>query len=136
LIEAKFPGSVWNPNTQGSISLYTDYESVYPRKYYADNTVGGYYAARLAACEYLSKIQRQASVFILREVMPEYFAPLGVWVCRETCRHAFDNKPSKFSSMDFALSEMRSRMKIPWRDVEKNSKMLKEIRVQRTLRDY
>lgn len=136
LIECKFPGSVWNPNQSGNISIFSDYESVYPRKFYADSTVGGYYAARLAVCEHLDNIRKQASVFVLREVMPEYFAPLGVWVCRETCRHAFDNKPMAFENMETALGEMKKRMKVPWRDITGNSKLLKEIRTQRTLRDY
>lgn len=136
LIECKFPGSVWNPNQSGRISIFSDYESAYPRKYYADNTVGGYYAVRLAVCEYLSKIRRQASVFVLREVMPEYFAPLGVWVCRETARHAFDSKPMLFDSMDSALSEMKNRIKVPWKDITARSKLLREIKIQRTLREY
>jgi hypothetical protein len=136
LVECKFPGSVWNPDQKGPISIYADYESVYPRKHYADNTVGGYYASRLAVCEYLTKISRQASALVLREVTPDYFAPLGVWVCRETCRHAFDKNPVTFSSLESALGEMKQRMKVPWKDITSNSNLLREIRVQKTLRDY
>lgn len=135
LIEAKFPGSVWNPQS-GRIALHADYESHYPRKHYAENTVGGYYAARLAACEYLTKIKRQASVFIIRECLPEYFAPLGVWVCRETCRHAFDNKPVKFPTMEKALEEMQRRIKVPWNEIKKTSQLLRETRIQRILSEF
>ena len=136
LIECKFPGSVWNPDEGGKISIFADYESAYPRKYYADNTVGGYYASRLAVCEHLNGVRKQASVLVLREVMPEYFAPLGVWVCRETCRHAFDSKPAAFDSMASALYEVRKRMKVPWKEIEKKSRLLREVSVQKTLRDF
>lgn len=135
LIEAKFPGSLWNPESQ-NISIHADYENWHPRKKYASNTVGGYYATRLAATEHLIKIRRQASVFIIRECMPEYFAPLGVWVCRETCRHAFDKNPEKFQSLKTALEEMKSRLKMKWHKIESISMLLKEIRAQRTLFEF
>jgi len=41
--------------------------------------------------EYLNSIQRQAQVLILRNVRPEYWAPLGVWIIRETVRNGFDS---------------------------------------------
>ncbi|ABW01956.1 Nre family DNA repair protein [Caldivirga maquilingensis] len=54
---------------------------------------GGFYAARLSALEYLSRIGKSAEVIIFREVLPEYFATVGNWHIRETVRRAFEKGP-------------------------------------------
>lgn len=86
LIELKGSGSVWNPS--GETFINAEYEGFEGRTQYASETAGAYYAARLAVLEYLRSIRRQAKVSIVREVTDEYWAPLGVWVIRETVREA------------------------------------------------
>jgi len=110
LIEMKRPGSVWNASTpstsdsQGSLStgkppntaentyIAQNYEPYSGRTSYAEQTAGAFYAARLGTLEHLRNRKRQAKALILRDVSPEYWAPLGVWVIRETMRNAFDEK--------------------------------------------
>ena len=88
LIELKRPGSVWNAAENTYIAQ--NYEPFQGRTSYAEQTAGAFYAARLGALEYLNSINRQAKVMIIRDVSPEYWAPLGVWVIRETVRNGFD----------------------------------------------
>lgn len=89
LAEHKRSGSVWN--SMKSSFVASNYEPYSGRTDYADETSGAYYAARLGALEYLSSIKRQAKVLIVRDVTPDYWAPLGVWVIRETVRDSFEN---------------------------------------------
>lgn len=90
-IEAWFPGTTWNLDKH-NIAIGGDWEPYWGRTNYAE--IGGcYYAARLAAAEYLSKIKKQAKVLILRESYPEHILPLGVWHVRESVRIALRNKP-------------------------------------------
>ena len=88
LIELKKSGSVWNQMKETYIAH--NYEGPKGRTEYAEETAGAYYAARLGALEYLNDIKRNAKVLIVRDVTPDYWAPLGVWVIRETVRNAFD----------------------------------------------
>jgi len=80
--------------------IYKDYEIFFERKEYAENVAGGYYAARLACCEYLDKIKRQAAIVVFRKIEKFYSIPLGVWKVRETVRDAFNNSPLKFNSFE------------------------------------
>lgn len=86
LIEIKRKGSVW---AGGSTFLGADYEPFNGRTEYAQETSGAFYAAKLSVLKHLDSIKRQAKVLIVRDVKPEYWAPLGVWVIRETVRNAF-----------------------------------------------
>ncbi|MEM4398045.1 MAG: hypothetical protein QW757_05480, partial [Candidatus Woesearchaeota archaeon] len=70
-------GNLNNPIPEQTMS---DYELYDGRKEYAENTVGGYYAARLSILEYLKEKKRQASVIAFRFISDEYYLPLGVWV--------------------------------------------------------
>jgi DNA repair protein NreA len=129
LIEIGNPGTVFSQE-------WIDWESYAPRKTYATNCVGGYYAARLGICEYLTKIQRQATIFVVRETDPSYNTPLGVWVPRETVRGAFQNPPEKFNSLEEAFKTMKRRTKTPWHKIEQKSDLLKEMKTQRRLKDF
>ncbi len=81
----------WEKNTFVGEHFVRDYEEYFGRKDYAENTIGAYYATRLAVAEYLNKIKRQALVIVFREITPEYELPLGVWVVREAVRRAMEN---------------------------------------------
>tara|TARA_Y100000310_G_scaffold341480_1_gene440748 strand:+ start:2566 stop:3747 length:1182 start_codon:yes stop_codon:yes gene_type:complete len=92
-------------------SVWQDHETFFQRKKYADNVTGAYYVNRLAACEYLSKIKRQATILVFREIRPEYYAPLGVGILRQTSRAAFENG-KKFHTLQDALADINSRLRI------------------------
>ncbi len=89
LMEIKRPNSTWNASKRTFIAQ--NYEPFNGRTSYANECAGAYYAARLGALEYLDRINRQAKVLILRDVRPEYWAPLGVWIIRETVRNGFNS---------------------------------------------
>ncbi|MCJ7479085.1 MAG: hypothetical protein MUP63_02800 [Candidatus Nanohaloarchaeota archaeon QJJ-7] len=103
LVEIKGAGSVWAPGERSFVK--SDHEGYGGRTTYVDETAGGYYAARLGPLEYLDQIGRQAKVLIIREVTDDYWAPLGVWVVRETVRGAFDSSMKSEISLDRANSE-------------------------------
>ncbi|MBU5682402.1 MAG: hypothetical protein KQA34_01660 [Candidatus Aenigmarchaeota archaeon] len=83
--------------------FYQDYEIFFERKKYAESVAGGYYAARLACCEYLEKIKRQAAVIVFRKIEEFYTIPLGVWKVRECIRDAFNKKPIELDSLEELL---------------------------------
>jgi hypothetical protein len=132
LIEIWMPQAVWSGHTSW---IESDCESFGGKKGYS-NLAGGYYAARLAALEYLNSIRRQASVFMVREIRPEYWAPLGVWVVREAARVALEVQPRVFGSVEEALTDMSSRLRTPSGKWREKAKMLANNRVQRTLDSF
>ncbi len=99
LIEIWRRKSFWSP-TQDWVGA--DSEDIRPKKGYSI-LGGGYYAARLPVLEYLQRIKRQASVLVVREIKPTYYAPLGVWVVEEGVRKALREKPVKFATKTEAL---------------------------------
>ncbi len=132
LFETYLPKSCWNISDK--IQFTTDYEPYQGRKTYADNTVGGYYAARLAVFERLSDLKRQASVLCLRFITGEYAVPLGVWVVREAARKALKSKPLKFSSKELMLTYAKHLVKKKFgynlEFLLKKSKLLRNMRTQ------
>ena len=116
-------------------TISADYESYFGRKTYATNTHGGYYAARIAALEYLNKIKRQATILIVREIRPDYYADVGVWKVRETVRDAFNKPFEKFDTVSHAIKRICERMKIgnKWMD---KSNLLKNLKEQRKLKSF
>ncbi len=116
--------------------LSQDYESFFPRKKYADSVTGAYYANRLALTEYLEKIKKQCSCIVFREIRPEYYAPLGVGILRETSRSAFTNKPSSFFSLKEALDDIKSRLRIPINNFTQKSIILNSTRQQTRLSNF
>ena len=104
--------SAWN--LTGKISkIYTDTEGPNGRKSYATNTVGGYYAARLAVQEKLIQMKRKAAVLAFREVGEGYAIPLGVWQVRENMRHALRKEPLAFDSLKSSLQYIAKGLTIP-----------------------
>jgi len=134
VIEAFMTGSLWNLSKQ--IITTQDYEPFSGRKKYASNVTGAYYTARLAICEYLDKIKKQASCLVLREERPEYNAPLGVGILRELSRHAFKQKPERFSTIQDALNQSQTRMKLPVSLFKNKSWLLKEYGKQKRLGEW
>lgn len=92
---------------------------------------GAYYSARLAVCEYLVKIRRNARVIVIRSISSDYWAPLGTWVIREAARNAMANPPVTHPSLDSAVHEASARLGFDrW---VRHSTLIPEIRTQKTL---
>lgn len=138
LFEMYLPKASWNQSKE--ISYATDYESFNGRKQYAENTGGGYYAARLALLEKLDRMKRSSSVLVLRFVTGEYAVPLGVWVCREAMRKALEKKPIVFSDKDLMLNYAKLFVKKKFGyDLEsllKQSRLYDELKSQSKLSQF
>ncbi len=102
LVEIWRRGSVWSPNKD---QICFDYESHWKKNDYSE-LGGGYYAARLPILEYQAKIKKQALVFMIREIKPLYFAPLGVWVVEEGVKRALKSKPETFNSLEEVIKSI------------------------------
>jgi hypothetical protein len=132
LIEIWLPKTVWSGESSW---IGEDSEGLDGKKCYSP-LAGGYYAARLPVLEYLIEIKRQASVFILREITPDYWAPLGVWVVREGVRKALQNPPETFESLEAAVSNLSGRVRTPKIEWIHKAKMLSDFRFQKTLDSF
>jgi hypothetical protein len=121
-------------------SFATDHEFYDGRKYYADNTAGGYYATRHAILEKLSSIKRQSGVLALRFITDEYWAPLGVWVVREATRKAMASKPIEFASkelmMKYAEQFAKKKFNFNIDILLKQSRLLDMMHKQKRLKDF
>lgn len=135
VIEAKVSGSVWNPVGK-STNFTQDYETFFGRKKYAENVTGAYYSNRLAVCEYLEKIKKQASVLVLRESLPEYWAPLGVGILREASRKAFEKNPEKFNSVNEVFEKIQKRLTLNVKDFKEKSEIIKNYGKQKKLSSF
>ncbi|MFP4654535.1 MAG: Nre family DNA repair protein [Methanohalobium sp.] len=132
LVEIWLPKSVWSGDSRW---IGVDYEKFSGKTKYSPLS-GGYYAARMGALEYLNNIKRQASIFIIREIRPDYWAPLGVWVVREGVRQALQNTPKTFDSIDNAMSNISTRIKTPYPEWKSKMKLLSDVQSQKTFGDF
>ena len=96
---------------------------------------GGYYAARLPVLEHLQAKQRRATAIAIREVRPDYWAPLGVWVVREAARNALKNTPKTFETLTQALRHIHRKIITPHREWQPQLRLLREENQQRLI-DY
>jgi DNA repair protein NreA len=119
-----------------NFGVWHDHESFFPRKHYAESVTGAYYANRLALTEYLEKIKRQCSAIVFREVRPEYYAPMGVGILRQTSREAFSKSHFSFSTLKEALANIQSRIRLPIHYFTDKSVILKEYGKQKTLNEF
>jgi hypothetical protein len=95
---------------------------------------GGFSAARLAVLEALAREGRRADVVIVREITPEYYAPLGNWHIRETVRRAMELKPLAVNpTMGELKSVLGERMEYSPENILSKAKLLAE---KRKLTDY
>ncbi|MBT4135646.1 hypothetical protein HOD75_02790 [archaeon] len=134
VLELEMKGSLWNPHHIPEVMQ--DYEFFKGRKKYADNVTGAYYANKVAFCEYLEKIKKQATAIFFREVRPEYYAPLGVGILREISREAFKTQPEKFNTIKEAINKMQTRLKTNIEIFTNKSILLKEHNKQRRLTQW
>jgi hypothetical protein len=122
------------------IKASTDFEPFSGRKEYAYATAGGYYASRLPILEYLNRIKRQAGVLAIRLETPSYWAALGVWVVRESVRKTLANKKLDFRQLEELIESSRKVGMIKFgydpSDFLKRSRLLEQVRTQRSLGDW
>jgi hypothetical protein len=98
------------------LHVLADHEGYEGRTTYADDTVGAYYAARLAVAEHLRDLGRQARALVMREITDDYYAPAGVWVVREGVREALDGDARHPGGLEPALKRVREEnvLGTPW----------------------
>ena len=129
-----------NPWSKQGFSYSTDYESYQGRKTYAEETAGGYYAARLPILEKMKLNKRQYSCLALRFITPDYNVPLGVWVCREATRKSCYSKPISFTSQKLMLEYVnfivKNKFGINIEPLLEQSKLLKEMNKQTKLTSF
>ena len=135
------PDDVWNfemieswIDTNGRVHIGSDYESGKNIEHYP-SIAGAYFAARLAAAEYLFKKRKKSSVLILREIHPEYFMSLGVWQIREGIRESLKSKGKKFETFDSALKYGISKTSLSVNEWIKNSSIIRNKK-QKKISDY
>ncbi len=131
MIEAWLPGSVWVPS--GGAEIYTIHEWEDGRPSGED---GGYYAIRMAVLENLANRGRQARVLAVREITPEYFAPVGNWQIRESVRRALGGRAERASSLEEALEIASRYLLTPMEVIEGRSELLRRIRRQARLPSF
>ncbi len=136
LLPDKFSFEVIEINQNNPDSSWHDYESFFPRKSYASSVTGAYYANRLALCEYLEKIQKQASCIVFREISDEYTQSMGVGILRQISRDAFSKQPEKFQTIAEALQKIQSRIRLPINAFTDKSLIIKGYGKQKRLENW
>ncbi|MHA1237951.1 MAG: Nre family DNA repair protein [Candidatus Odinarchaeia archaeon] len=134
-IEGWAPNSAWVINTVKPI-IVSDFEDYKGRTDYPHNVAGAYYAARLAVCEYLKRIRKQASALVLREVRGGYIFPVGVWQVRENVRNAFLKGGLKYDNLNELLDNAFRDLKIPPHIWLSKSKLYQLIKSQTRLDSF
>lgn len=109
MLEAWCQGSVWGSTE----NILDDWEEVEPRSEYANSITGAYYAARLAVLEHMEAVGRSGSCMVWRDIGPGYWAPVGVWLIRETVRNAMKSKATVFDTLAEAVSYLAPRVSSP-----------------------
>ncbi len=106
-----------------------EYEGYMGRKGYAHIQSGGYYASRIGVAEGLANMKKQAKVVVFREIYEGYTIPMGVWVVRETVRNAMKSHCKKFPSLEEALRDINTRLRIPIRKYMEQSRIFSQKRL-------
>jgi hypothetical protein len=133
-IEAWYPNTLWNPNTE-RVVIMGDHEGYPGRTTYA--SIGGcYYAARLAISEAMLRTGRQGGALLLREVHPGEILPLGVWNVREHVRAALAQPPVALATLDDLHRVIAETFTIPLDRWQAQSALLHAARTQRRLDDF
>lgn len=139
LFEMEVPFGI-NPWSKTGKFYATDYEPYDGRKSYAEETAGGYYAARLAVLEKLNKIKKQASVLVLRFITREDKYPLGVWLCRFACRNSMGSEPIRFNTKELMIEYAKIFVKRKFgEDIDSiliNSKIINELKTQKKITEF
>ena len=124
IVEAWLPRGLWTRSSQEAHVLINREHT----RIGLDYMDGGHYAMRVAVLEKLRSMGRQASVLAIREIGPEYYAPVGVWQVREGMRIALSSEPSRFEELDEALRFLGSRVRFDLTPILRSSRLLRFVR--------
>ena len=92
--------ATWHPDR--TVQFSSDCEDARRISRYPSATAGAFFAAKLGVLEYLSEHKIQAGVLVLREILPEYATPVGVWQVRQGIRQAMSSESHPVISDDFS----------------------------------
>lgn len=109
MLEAWTRGSVWT----GTGKVLGDWEDLEPRGEYAHRITGAYYSARLGVLERMDSMNRSGACLVWRDIGPGYWAPVGVWLIRETVRDAMSRAPKQFDTLMQAVDYVAPRISAP-----------------------
>jgi hypothetical protein len=129
LFEAWAPETLWTRGNR-TYAINRETEGYHGRTAYAASEGGGYYAARLAVLEGLSRMESQAGAVVFREIYEGYIVPVGVWEVRENVRKALAGEARRFGSLGEALAEVSGRLKVPLEEYMKRSLLLRQRRLE------
>lgn len=136
------PNPVWSfemveawRDTSSRIVVGSDFEDSRGLTHYP-SIEGAYFAGRLAVAEYLHTSKRLAAVLILREILPEYIFPVGVWQIREGVRMALRSKPTIFRDLHSSLIFVANGSSVPMSEWLRNSRTFREQKVQSRISDF
>ncbi len=133
-MEAWFPGTFWNQGG-GKAAVMGDYEGWHGRKTYPG--IGGcYFSTRLAITEHMKKLRKQATALVVREIMPEFPLPLGVWFVRENVRTMLRKKPMEFDDLRSCLQHLKGDLVVPTKTWLEKSELLRDAVLQRRISEY
>ena len=129
-IEAWFPGTTWNRGRE--VEIEGDSEGYWGRATYA--SIGGcYYAARLATCEHLYRLRRQAVAVVVREIYEGFDLPIGVWFVRENLRKMYSSPPLRFDTVEEALLHLAGVTRLSLDTWLRSSRLLRSLLTQEAL---
>ncbi len=113
-----------------------DYELKDPKKKYASNVTGGYYASRLEVTNYLENIKKQAKVIIFRDIGKDYISQ-GVWIVREAIKETLKQKPILFNDIKSVINYLNNNYNsINVSDFIKKSNVIKEFKNQKSILNF
>ena len=61
----------------------------------------------------MERIGRSGACMVWRDIGPGYWAPVGVWLIRETIREAMKRKPTAFDTLSEAVRHVSQRVSSP-----------------------
>ncbi len=116
-------------------NISEEYEGFEGRTTYATSQGGGYYAGRFGvAYGMLNYLKKQGRAVVIREILPDYTVPVGVWEVRENAKHAMMNAPHKFETLTGALDDAFSRLKVPRSQYLSKTRILRQMKISDFLR--
>ncbi|RLE76661.1 MAG: hypothetical protein DRJ56_03815 [Thermoprotei archaeon] len=133
MIEIWLPRSVWVRGRKPYVTV--NYE-LHDGKWRLPGVDGGYHAIRFPVLEALYRRRRQAVVVAVREVTPDYYAPVGSWQIRESVRRALASEPLRFASVEEALRAVSRIIETPVSVVLSKSHLLRFLTGQRKLTEF
>lgn len=116
-------------------SVSEEYEGFEGRTAYASTQGGGYYAGRFGvAWGMINVLKKQGRAVVIREILPDYTIPVGVWEVRENARHAMMQKPFRAETLKAALDNAFTRLKVPRIRYLEKTRILRQSKISDFLR--